>query len=312
MKNHGWRRSSYGLYVPAAVDGGVVEQRILEQGSRVRGGGAVTAWASLRWRGAAYFDGTGPSGEQLAVPLVVGRDKIREGPGITVCQEQIAPSERELVDGLWVTTVQRALFDEVRRLGALRPGVAAVDMTAAAELISVWLFASYVWHRHAWTGVPLVREVLPWAIDESRSPMETLLRLCWEIDAGLPRPLCNVPVFDAMDGRLLGVPDLFDPVAGVVGEYDGAHHKDADQHRADVVREGGFRDHGLEYFAVVEGQLRQRRAVAERARRTRERAKFLPPESCAWTLTPPPWWTPTPTLDERLERAGMVERLTHR
>ena len=38
-----------------------------------------------------------------------------------------------------------------------------------------------------------------------------------------PRPLCNVPVFDRF-GQHIGTPDLLDPVAGVVGEYDGALH----------------------------------------------------------------------------------------
>ena len=44
-----YRQTSAGLYVPAAVDGGVVEQRIVEQASRIRSYGAVTAWAALRW-----------------------------------------------------------------------------------------------------------------------------------------------------------------------------------------------------------------------------------------------------------------------
>ena len=115
------------------------------------------------------------------------------------------------------------------------------------------------------------------------------MRLCWVIDAGLPEPVCNREVFD-LDGNLIGVPDLFDPVAGLVGEYDGADHKDRARHRRDVAREERFRDHGLEYFEVVGGDLRNRGLVVDRMLNARRRAKFLPPESCAWTLTPPPWW----------------------
>ena len=48
-----------GMYVPSSVDGGVVEQRIVEQAGRIPGYGAVTGWAALRWHGATYFDGTG-------------------------------------------------------------------------------------------------------------------------------------------------------------------------------------------------------------------------------------------------------------
>ena len=136
------------------------------------------------------------------------------------------------------------------------------------------------------------------------------MRLVWVIDAELPRPLCNRPVFD-LAGRLLGYPDLFDPVGGVVGEYDGADHKDIDRHRSDVAREQVFRDHGLEYFAVVAGDLRNRDLVVQRMRNTRRRARFLPPGERPWTLTPPPWWPVRQSLDESLARTVRASSLTH-
>ena len=49
------------------------------------------------------------------------------------------------------------------------------------------------------------------------------MRLVWVLIAELCPPLCNAPLFD-LGGQLLGIPDLFDPEAGLVGEYDGAHH----------------------------------------------------------------------------------------
>ena len=151
-------------------------------------------------------------------------------------------------------------------------------------------FAAYVGRRNSWTGVPLARKAVALAVDFSRSPQETRVRLIWILDAGLPAPLCNRAVFD-LDGNLLGYPDLLDPVAGVIGEYDGADHRSGERHRRDVAREELFRDHGLEYFTVVGADLSDLGLVVARMRRTRERAKFLPPESCAWTLDPPPWWT---------------------
>ena len=48
-----WRQTSSGLYVPADVRE-CPEQRILEQGCRIRAYGAVTGWAALRWYGATY------------------------------------------------------------------------------------------------------------------------------------------------------------------------------------------------------------------------------------------------------------------
>lgn len=286
-----YRQTSVGLFVPASVDGEVVEQRILEQAARIRTYGAVTGWASLRWQGARFFDGTTAGGTaQMPVPLVVGRYRLRPDPRCTISEEQLAPAERIEVDDDWCTTAERAVFDEMRRTRDVRTAVVVIEMAIAAGLGAVASYRDYVvpW-RNAWTGVPFVRTALVLAIDDSRSPQETRMRLCWVLDARLPPPLCNREVFD-LDGNLIGVPDLFDPVAGLVGEYDGADHKEGPRHQRDVAREERFRDHGLEYFEVVGGDLRDRDLVARRMLNARARAKFLPPESCAWTLTPPPWW----------------------
>ena len=299
-----YRRTSPGLYVPVDADENVVEQRILEQGSRITTYGAVTGWAALRWRGASFFNGTDGSGERLPVPLVVGDFRLRSDARVAISRAQIAPTERTLIGDLWCATVQRALFDEMRFAGGVRGAVVAMDMAAAARLISVRLMTRYVSFRRAWTGVEQVRMALRLASDHSRSPQESRMRLVWVVDAGLPPPLCNVPVFDCA-GRLLGVPDLLDPVAGVVGEYNGADHKELDRRRADNVREAGFRNAGLEYFDLVEGDLTDRLNAVRRMRETRERARFDPPDLRRWTLTPPPWWRPREeSLDLHLTRTG--------
>ena len=133
------------------------------------------------------------------------------------------------------------------------------------------------------------------------------MRVAW-LRCDLPPPVCNQPLYD-LDGALIGVPDLFDPEAGLVGEYDGAHHKGREQHRRDVAREQRFRSHDLEYFAVVAGDRED--TVMSRMIQTRQRARFLPPGSRSWTLDPPPWVTLPETLDEYFERTGQIERLTH-
>ena len=241
--------------------------------------------------GANFFDGTTPGGlRELPVPLVVGRYRLRPDPRCNVSEEQLAPTDRVEIGGIWCTTVERAVFDEMRRTRDIPTAVAVIELTVAAGLTRVASYARYVVPgRNAWTGVPFVRKALLLAIDDSRSPQETRMRLRWVLDAGLPPPLCNRPLFD-LDGNLIGIPDLLDPVAGVVGEYDGAHHKDGEQHRADVAREQRFRNHGLEYFQIVRGDLHDPRLVVDRMLNARSRARFLPPKSCSWTLTPPPWW----------------------
>lgn len=308
-----WRKVGPGLYVPSSVEV-CVEQRIVEQAARLRPNGrsgCVTAWAALRWRGAAFFDGLAPGGEvELPVPLSLGGAgaKLRAAPGGHVERVFLAPSERELVAGIPVTTPQRALFDEVRRRGSLWSAVEAIDMAAAAGLISVWLFATYVGNANSRNGAPLARHAVSLAVDESRSPRETWLRLVCTQLANLPDLLVNEPVYD-LDGNLLGIPDLFDPVAGLVVEYDGEHHRSVEQHGLDVKREQRFRGVGLEYVSIVRGD--SRRAAAARILAVRSRALFLPPSQRAWTLERPSWDPAPETLDARLVRLGKVEELTH-
>ena len=171
------------------ADETIVEQRILEQGSRIPSSGAVTGWAALRWQGAAFFDGTDVTGEPRPVPLVVGDARLRGDSHVVISRAQIAPTERIQIGTIWCTTVQRALFDEMRLSADLRAAVIAMDMSAAARLISVALMAGYVSFRRAWTGVGLVRHAIALATDHSRSPQETRMRLVWVLDAGLPFPL---------------------------------------------------------------------------------------------------------------------------
>ena len=253
----GFRQTSAGLYVASSVSTDNVDQRIYEQAHRLRSYGAVTGWAALRWRGAAYFDGTGRGGTvRLPVPLIVGKTRLAPDPRVTISEAHVAPTEMTLTGGIWCAPTQRALFDAMRHATDVRSAVVCMDMAAAAWLVSVDLMSRYVALRPAWTGVPLVRKALILATNGSQSPRESRLRLIWVLDAGLPPPMCNVPVF-SLDGTLLGYPDLFDPVAGMVGEYDGADHKSSDRHRQDVDREARFRDHGLEYFTVVRGRHAQ-------------------------------------------------------
>ena len=130
------------------------------------------------------------------------------------------------------------------------------------------------------------------------------MRLIWILDAGLPRPVCNRPVF-SLTGELLGVPDLLDVEAGVVGEYDGADHLADNRRYRDLGREGRFPNHGLEYFTLVAGDMHDVDRVVDRMHSTRRRALMRGAgHTRAWTLKHPPGWRPFRSeqdLDERLE-----------
>jgi hypothetical protein len=180
----------------------VVEQRILAQAVRLPGDGALTGWAALRWRGAAYFDGVDQAGHALPVPLLVaGRGSRSADAQVRYSWEQFPPWEREVVDGLPCAEVARALYDETRWSSTDRHAVVAVDMAIAAGLITLEGFRAYVESRPAWTGVYRARFAADHAVGDSRSPRESRLRLVWTLDADLPVPLCNQPVF-SLGGHL--------------------------------------------------------------------------------------------------------------
>jgi len=295
-----WRQSTHGLYVPSTTDSDRPEQRIAEQAVRLGPKGAVTGWAALRMHGAAYFDGASDAGFR-PVNLVSPDRHLRSDDKATCHLGMLPASERVARHGIAVTMIERALYDEMAGCD-LRGAVVAMDMAALAELTSMRRM-----RRHAETrrgAFPIVWPALNLATHHSRSPAESRMLLIWELDAGLPRPVCNRPIF-SLEGELLGVPDLLDVELGIVGEYDGADHQAKDRRFRDLGRETTFRKHGLEYFTVVAGDLHQIEATVERMASVVERARsteHVRPR--VWTLIPPPGWVPFASdedLDVRLD-----------
>ena len=93
----------------------------------------------------------------------------------------------------------------------MRESANAIAMAAAARSSRVRLFAQYVAQRERLDRQSSThgrRTAL--AVDDCRSPQEFRMYLCWRLDAELPMPLLNREVYD-LDGRLIGIPDLFDP-----------------------------------------------------------------------------------------------------
>lgn len=305
----GHDRVAPGYYAPVGRPD-CVEQRIIDAAARFRGDparGVVTGWAGLRWRGARFLDGVPDHGDGVLPVELNVTSSLVELPGTLITKRSMALSERCVVDGLPVASVPRCLYDEVVRRDSLWSAVQAIDMAAAAELISALVFACYVGVCNSRTGAPLARHAVSLAVDEALSPRETWMRLVWILLAGLAEPLVNQPLYD-LEGRLIGVPDLFDPVAGLAGEYMGVHHKAVEQHRDDVERAERFRSHGIEIVEAVRGDSREH--VAVRILQARSRAKFLPAAERTWTLTPPPWVPRVETLDQKLERLGLVAALS--
>lgn len=304
-----WRQSSRGLYVPTSVET-TPEQRVLEASMLLPPGGAVTGWAALRLWGGRFFDGLGPDGRPLPVPLVTGPDvHLRARPGVTFLRDRISSDEVRMRYGVPVTVPERAVFDGMRKAHHVRAAVTVLDMAAAARVTSVKRERAYVEGHRGWQGVGLARRAVGLADDNSWSPQETSLRLIWELDARLPRPLANREVFSRRTGALLGVADLLDPDAGVVGEYDGGEHSGARRRSRDAGRDGAFRDHGLEVFRITYVDVLDPAAVVARVRATYARASRHTPRERAWTLEPPPGWVPPRLLDDDLDYRDLLREL---
>ena len=313
-----WRWVSRDRWVPSSVDRSV-QQRIVEAAARIPPGrGAVTGWAALCWLGARWFDGStvdDPAG--LPVDLAMGGD-IRPGPGVVICEEHWHPSEIAVVDHLPVTVPVRSVGYAMRYAASERDAARVFAMAAYDDLVSSEEMIDYVGPapRHglsSWTGVPRARRGLLLADENCWSPREVAMMLVWRLDAGLPRPLMNQPVFDR-HGRHVGTPDLLDQESGTVGEYDGAHHLGGAQRSIDVRREERYRDLGLECFTMLAGDAADRAGTAARMQAARRRARWLPEERRAWTIQPPPWWIETVTVEQRrqLNRSQRETLLGHR
>jgi hypothetical protein len=303
-----WRRTSQGHYVPSHVDGEMPEQRILEASVLLPVGGVVTGWAALRLARAAYFDGLLADGltrrpVQLATGPVQSR---RRRDGVSWLRHTVQLSDTWVRHGIPCARPTPALFDEIRTAVGLRSAVLALDMACAAAVSSIRRMFAFCDVHPGLNGVPRVRAAIELADEDSWSPGESRLRLIWVLDAGRSTPLCNREVFD-LNGRLLGIADLLDPEAGVVGEYDGAEHARASRRSRDAARDSAFRDVGLEVFRVTAYDEHDRHAVVSRIDAAYRRAESRTVKR--WTLTPPRGWESRLTLDDRLELREIVHAM---
>lgn len=290
-----WRRTGHGLYLPARLDADSLEQRLVEIGTALPAGSGLTGWAALAWLRTRWADGTGADDHDLPVPVLVPNHRTRTRPGVLISAEMIRPGEIRAIDGLPITSPLRSVCFEARHARSLTESVRWLDVTLAADLVSLEELAAYQGTLTAWTGVPRLREAITLADENSWSPMETEMRLQWVLSLGITTVMANRPVFDA-DGSFVGTPDLLDPEAGVAGEYDSGLHLPGVQRAKDIRREGLFRRVGLEYVTMTAVDRRDPADFLQRTIDAQRRARHL---TRSWTIDPPPWWTPTTTVAAR-------------
>lgn len=231
--------------VPPAIRAADPMQRLYDVAVLLPEGAAIGGWGAAYLLGAGELDGRGSSGtEEEPVPVVLPPPLlIRAREGVMRWRSTLAPDDYAVVDGIACTSAARTGFDLARTL-PLRRAVVALDVLGRMTGLAPGSVMAYREAHRRWRGVPRVDAAAALADPRALSPGETRLRLIWVLDAGLPRPEVNASIFDE-SGLFLGMGDLLDPDAGLVGEYDGAGHRELDQHVADNAREEWLEDAGL-------------------------------------------------------------------
>jgi hypothetical protein len=232
-----WRSSYRGIHVPAGTDSRHPRQRAYEAAELLPSGAALGGWAAAHLLGVPYLDGRGASGTELEPVLIVvpPPQRITQRPGTRLIRSVLTDDDVVEVDGVRVTSPERTAFDVARLTGG-REAVVRLDAVARALDLRLDEVLAYATERKRWQGRSQALRAVRLADPRAASPGETRLRLVWVLDAGLPQPQVNARL-STSDGDLIGIVDLLDADAGLVGEYDGAGHRDLSQHTVDNARE---------------------------------------------------------------------------
>lgn len=287
-----WRRSSHGLYVSSDVPFSV-EQRIVEAYATHRTG-VVTGWAALRWLGGGWFDGE--ADQPVPIVVVANEGRTRQPGLVQLSQEFLHPDDVHRTGGLRTTSAVRSVAYEMRRAPHPLRAAQTFAMAAYDDLVSIEELATFCEHElPRWTGVQMVRDVLPHLTENAWSPTEVTLGWIWSRTRPSARLAFNTPVF-ALDGRHLGTPDVLDLDVGVGGEYQGSLHLAGERRAQDVVRDDVLLSAGLETAIMLAADLRDPRRFLQRLEGAYERAGG---RTRGWTTEPPAWWVDTATVEGR-------------
>jgi hypothetical protein len=258
----GWASPTRGLHRPTGRVEYSPTQRIYDVAELLPLGAAIGGWAAAHLLGARDLDGRGWSGQEVEpVPVVLPPPVlIRARPGLVRWRSAVTDDEVVEVDGVPCTSPVRTGYDLVRTRD-LRNGVVCLDVLGRQIGLQPVDVLAHSEARPRWRGRPRVARAVQLADPRALSTGETRFRLVWILDAGLPRPQVN-PTLRTPDGFLLGMVDLLDPEAGLVGEYDGAGHRELERHVLDNAREEWMEDTGLIVVRACAPDVR----VANRAR----------------------------------------------
>lgn len=196
-------------------------------------------------------------GIDLVVPTGM---RAPEGNGIRGHQQDLRPGDVVSAFGVRVTSALRTFCD----LGALLtlPQLVAVGDQLAHIDPERFGRDHLAAAADAWTGrrgIRSLRRAIELVDPASESPKESELRVLL-IEAGFPHPVSQHVVRD-LGGAFVARVDLAYPESRIAIEYEGDHHRDRDQWRADLARRRRLEALGWRYITVTQADLSDSRAL---------------------------------------------------
>ncbi len=205
--------------------------------------GVVAGFAAAALHGSKWVDDT------TTVELI--HENRHRLPGLSTRGDRIREDEIVVVDGIPVTSPTRTALD----LGCWYPttsGVAAIDSLARATDIKVADVELLAQRYPGRRGIARARLAISLFDPGAQSPKETWLRLVL-VQAGLPRPQTQIPVFDEF-GSAIAYLDMGWEDVKVAVEYDGDQHRsDRSQYNWDIRRLERLQHRGWILIRVVAG-----------------------------------------------------------
>jgi hypothetical protein len=214
---------------------------------------ALSHASNLRWRGLDVHEST-PLHFSTASRLHVQRR------GLVVHRRQAA-LRSTFVRGVPLLSAERTFVDAATQLDErtlLRSG----DWLVRNGHVDLLDLKAFVLESHL-DGVQQARRIAPLVSEHVDSVRESDVR--WIIlEAGLPIPIPNLPIFDA-HGVWIAKGDLAYPLFKVLVEHDGWHHeRDAAQRQRDHLRRERLEAEGWLVIIITVADFRNKTSIAWR------------------------------------------------